>query len=55
MYTIFDWWIDMSVWWMLQYKFMMPAKLIAHNDDMQQFLEQFSLNGLKSSNLCKPY
>ncbi|TAF36295.1 MAG: hypothetical protein EAZ66_07670 [Alphaproteobacteria bacterium] len=54
-YTPIDWWIEYSVWLMLQYKFMMPARVISHNDDMQKFLEAFSLNGIKSYNICKPY
>ncbi len=47
-------WFDYQVWLMLQMKFMMPAYMIAKNDDMQEFMKQFSLNGIKSSNLCKP-
>jgi hypothetical protein len=52
-YTPLDWWIEYSVWLMLQFKFMTPAKMIAHNDEMQKFIGQFSLNGIKS-NICKP-
>jgi hypothetical protein len=52
-YTPIDWWIEYSVWLMLQFKFMTPAKMIAHNDEMQKFIGQFSLNGIKS-NICKP-
>jgi hypothetical protein len=55
MYTPIDWWIDYSVWLMLQFKFMAPAKLIAYNDDMETYLKTFSLNGVRASNLCKPY
>lgn len=54
MYTPLDWWIDYSVWLMLQYKFMMPAQMISVNDDMAKFIQTFSLNGIKSVNLCKP-
>ncbi len=53
-YTPIDWWIDYSVWLMLQFKFAAPAKMISYNDGMEEYLRQFSLNGLKSSNLCKP-
>jgi len=53
-YTPLDWWIDYTVWIMLQYKFMMPAKLISTSDDMQEFLRCFSLNGIKHHNICKP-
>jgi len=52
-YTPIDWWIEYSVWLMLQFKFMTPAKMIAHNDEMQKFIGQFSLNGIKS-NICNP-
>ena len=48
-------WFDYQVWLMLQMKFMTPAYMIAKNDDVQEFMKQFSLNGVKSSNLCKPY
>jgi hypothetical protein len=54
MYTPLDWWIDYSVWMMLQFKFMYPAKMISVNDDMENFLKQFSLNGIKSANICRP-
>jgi len=50
---ILGWWIDYTVWLMLQYKFMMPARLISHSDDMEKFLGQFSLNGIKA-NICRP-
>ncbi len=52
-YTPIDWWIDYSVWLMLQFKFMAPAKLISANDDMEQFLRTFSLNGVKHFNICR--
>jgi hypothetical protein len=52
-YTPLDWWIDYSVWLMLQYKFMYPAKLIGYNDDMQNYLKQFSLNGIKTFSICR--
>jgi len=55
MYTPVDWWFDYSVWLMLQWKFMSPAKMIAYNDDMENFLKCFSLNGIKSFNICKPF
>ena len=53
MYTPIDWWIDYSVWMMLQYKFMSPAKFISINDEKENFLKQFSLNGIKSFNICR--
>jgi len=53
MYTPIDWWIDYTVWLMLQYKFMYPAKLIGIGEDMEQYLKCFSLNGVKAYNLCR--
>lgn len=52
-YTPIDWWIDYSVWLMLQYKFMAPAKMIGINDDMQDYLKHFSLNGIKQFSICR--
>jgi len=52
-YTPLDWWFDYTVWLMLQYKFMTPAKMISVNDDMEQFLKCFSLNGIKQFNICR--
>jgi hypothetical protein len=52
-YTPLDWWFDYSVWLMLQYKFASPAKFISVNDDMEKFLKQFSLNGIKQFNICR--
>jgi len=51
MYTPLDWWFDYTVWLMLQYKFMSPAKMISVGDDMEQFLKCFSLNGIKNPNV----
>jgi len=54
MYTPLDWWFDYTVWLMLQYKFMAPAKMISINDDMENFLKCFSLNGIKPTTICRP-
>jgi hypothetical protein len=48
MITPFTLWYDYQIWLMLQMKFMMPAYMISKNNDMQDFLKQFSLNGLKT-------
>jgi hypothetical protein len=53
-YTPLDWWIEYSVWLMLQYKFMLPAMMIARNDETEQFMKQFTLNGIKIPTICKP-
>lgn len=59
MYNIFESYIcaciDLQVRYMLYMKFQMPANLIAANDDMNAILKTYSLNGIKSYNLCKPY
>jgi len=39
--------LNLPMWFYLQYKFMTPAKMIARNDQMQKFMGQFSLNGIK--------
>jgi hypothetical protein len=47
--------IDHNIRIMLYMKFMWPAELLKANDELGEFLGRFSLNGIKSSNLCKPY
>ena len=54
MYTPIDWWIEYSVWLMLQVKFMGPARMISRNDEMEKFMSHFSLNGIKIPTICKP-
>jgi hypothetical protein len=39
--------LNLPVWLYLQYKFMLPASMIARNDEMEQFVKQYSLNGIK--------
>jgi len=51
-YTPIDWWFDYTVWLMLQYKFMTPAKMISFNADMEDYLKHFSLNGIKKFSIC---
>lgn len=48
MYTFLDWWIDTSVWMMLQYQFMLPAYMIKKNDNWNEWLGS-SLNGWKAN------
>ena len=48
-------WYDYQVWLMLQMKFMSPAAMIAKGGEMEAFMKRYSLNGIRSSNLCKPY
>ena len=46
--------LSIPAWLFLQYKFMLPAMLIARNDETEKWMEHFSLNGIRS-NICKPY
>jgi hypothetical protein len=47
-------WFDYQIWLMLQMKFMTPAAVMSKGAEMEQFMKQFSLNGIKSSNMCNP-
>jgi hypothetical protein len=47
-------WVDYQVWLMIQMKFMSPAAMIARGSEMEQFMKQFSLNGIRNPNICKP-
>jgi hypothetical protein len=46
--------IDYNIYLMLYMKFMWPAEVMKANDELGQFMSQFTLNGIRS-NLCKPY
>jgi len=48
-------WIDYNVYAMLYMKFMFPALVLDMNESMGSILKTYSLNGIKSYNLCKPY
>jgi len=50
-----DLWIDYNVYFMLYMKFMLPALMLDMNESMGSILKTYSLNGIKSYNLCKPY
>ena len=43
------------VLWMLYWKFYGPAIFLDMNESMGGILKTYSLNGIKSYNLCKPY
>jgi hypothetical protein len=51
--TIIDWYIDQYIWWSLQLYFL-PYRLPEYGGDVDKWVSTFSLNGIKSSNLCKP-
>lgn len=44
---------NIPVWWMLQIKFMLPAIMIAHNDEMEKYISAVSLNGIKNFSICR--
>jgi hypothetical protein len=47
--------IDLQVQWWLYIKFQLPADILEANESMGSILKTYSLNGIKSYNLCKPY
>jgi hypothetical protein len=46
--------LNLPIWWMLQMKFMLPAAMISRNDEMENFISHFSLNGIRNFNICRP-
>jgi hypothetical protein len=45
--------LDTWAWWFLHCWYM-PLKMPGMYSDVDKFVSQFTLNGVKSSNLCKP-
>ena len=45
--------IDFNVWMFLQLYFL-PYRLPEYGSEVDKFVSVYSLNGIKSSNLCKP-
>jgi hypothetical protein len=50
----FEAYIDYCMWFYLQNKFSGPARMIARGAEMEEFMKQFSLNGIRNPNICKP-
>ncbi len=48
------WMFDYYVWCLLNVHFMSPAKIIARNDALEDWLKLMSLNGFKAPVICKP-
>lgn len=44
--------MDWNAWMFLQWYYL-PMRIIQKGDDMDQFISQFSLNGIKSFNICR--
>ena len=43
---------DYGIWLFLQWYYL-PMRIMAKGDDIDQFLSQFTLNGIKSFNICR--
>ena len=50
---ILDKLIETSMWWFLQLYFL-PYRLPEYGSEVDKFISVYSLNGVKSFNLCKP-
>lgn len=46
--------LSLPVWWLLTIQFMLPAAIIARNDEMEKFFGSVSLNGIKNFSICRP-
>ena len=51
---MFEAYMDYCMWLFLQNKFHGPARAMAKGAEMEQFMKQFSLNGIKVPTICKP-
>lgn len=51
---MFEAYMDYCMWLFLQNKFYGPARTMAKGAEMEQFMKQFSLNGVKATTICKP-
>jgi hypothetical protein len=47
--------LNAPVLWMLHMKFIVPAMMLDMTDELGGILTHYSLNGIRSGNLCKPY
>jgi len=48
-----NWWIDSWTWTYLNLWFL-PHRMPGLHSDVDKFVSQFTLNGIKSSNICRP-
>ena len=46
-------WLDYNMYVFLKLWYL-PMEMITYGDDVDKFLKQFSLNGIKTGNLCRP-
>ena len=51
--NLLDCWIDAYTWWWLNLWFA-KYRIPEQAGDFEKFIGSFSLNGVKSANLCKP-
>jgi hypothetical protein len=45
--------LDQWAWLLLKWYYM-PFEIIGRGDEVDQWIKQFTLNGIKSGNLCRP-
>lgn len=50
--TIIDWYIDQYIWWALHMYFL-PYRMPGYGGDIERFIGTVSLNGIKTTNLCR--
>jgi gliding motility-associated-like protein len=48
-----NWWMDCATWTYLNLWFL-PHRMPGLHSDVDKFVSQFTLNGIKSSNICRP-
>jgi hypothetical protein len=46
--------LSLPVWWILTLQFMLPAMMIARNDELEKFIGSVSLNGIRNFSICRP-
>ena len=48
-----NWWVDCATWTYLNLWFL-PHRMPGLHSDVDKFVSQFTLNGIKASNICRP-
>lgn len=48
-----NYWVDYYTWWFLQWYYL-PMRVPEWHSEADKWVSQFTLNGIKSSNLCQP-
>jgi hypothetical protein len=50
---VIDWWFDYAIWLMMQ-NYYAPYRMPENLGDVEKWVQTVSLNGVKSTNLCRP-